>query len=391
MNYERYCFESSHPDHQQQVERNTLLTNYIKRFYAAPTGCYGHDQVHQIQSQQGANRYASPDFRLKDTIYNIRFQNTLGKKMLEALAAMHEQGFSHQDIKPDNIVLCLNSSQQIVVKLIDMDFMTTCERERELPNAGCLTFMPPEAKTTESDGSVSYTPINGDSFAMGMTIRSAASFSMAEISLVGELQRVDRSRQDDEIAGFMNSGYAWMISRDTVVQTQKHVAAKMKVTPELLMIKDIADTMLARVPGKRQQCREVLKWKFFSDPAHILSDQQFTDHALRIVRFGVVASSSSLQRINDEGPGNKGYLPVLRRIAKDRFRYHYQMTSMCQRGFSSLQKADDAVSAEEKKLNASATCRQAGRSMMNMMSLGAQFGGMSIADKKLAYNRELFE
>ena len=188
--------------------------------------------------------------QLADIQTHTAFKNTLALKVLLAVNAFHKQKFGHNDLKPANIVLCLNKSGAVDVKLIDLDFMTELGCARLLPDAGTETFMPPEANQPEADGSISYTTELGDSYATGMSIRMIAGFSETEVGLVNQLQQLDEDDRDTCLAEVQLSNYHWAISDDTKVQSCFAIAAKLKVAPHLITLNTLPMQCSIQIQGK---------------------------------------------------------------------------------------------------------------------------------------------
>ncbi|EGF31721.1 hypothetical protein IMCC9480_3494 [Oxalobacteraceae bacterium IMCC9480] len=284
----------------------------------------GDDGRHQLN---GVYMFRQANFKLKDAVYNQRFINTLGKKVLTALADLNEAGLSHQDIKPENIVLVKNEKGHIAVKLIDIDSIRDNPKRKVRPHMGTLIFVPPEGVMNKKSGEVSYSGEKGDAYAMGMTLRKIIGFSQTEIGHLSRLQKekialqlekphipashysVMEKKLDAEIASFDTVG-------DFRVQTQSHVKAINATVPEALSLKDIADLMLKDQPEKRVSAKGILDgYDFFNKPESMLDDDEFSAHAQKISEFGVLADKDQIKAANRSDRSSPAGLAQLRRAA----------------------------------------------------------------------------
>jgi hypothetical protein len=104
---------------------------------------------------------------------------------------------------------------------------------------------------------------------------------------------------------------------DFKVQNILHIQAIRGAVPEALSLKYMADLMLKDHPGKRHSAKDVLTdYPFFSDRKNLLSEEEFSNHAHRICRFGIVTEREESQLINEEGhPAHAGSLASLRQTA----------------------------------------------------------------------------
>lgn len=390
-NLARRVFEPFETNAGQEDLQLYLLLSYSMRFDKMPDSAGAGIDENSFYQFKVNQRLYDPDFKLKDPIFNLRFQNTVGMKILQAVSALNEQGFSHQDIKPENVVLCLNSDNQLEAKLIDLDLLTSTGQTGKLPKAGSLIFMPPEGKYAQANNPISYTPVKGDAFAAGMTLRAVSGFSNAELGVVSELQAMKKHDRDMEVRSLLRSPMEDLISDDSLVQTQIRVAAKMNVVPELVTIHDIADTLLKKNPGKRLSCTEALKLKFFQEPNKFLSDSEFTEQAMRIVRFGTVAPTDAIDSINCVDKMAAGCLPVLRYTDRDFARTSLANHDPNYRAFTSNAKVHEAIDKEERALKTSANLRRVGRGVTHL------FGKLSLAEEESSsekfrhYERNLYK
>lgn len=391
--FTRFCFEPTRIHWSQEFYRNGLVAAYSRRFDLIPAALCTIQQQAAYCQQKGQERYAAPGFKLKDVVYNIRFQNTLGLKMMQALSSIHENGFSHQDVKPDNIVLCMNPAGHLDVKLIDLDFLTPISSERKFPRGGCRGFMPPEAYKAEADGSVSYRPINGDSYAMGMSLRAVAGFSIKEMFKTSELQCMTTEKRKAALRRANWDMSSLLATKDNQVQNQTRVAAKMHAVPRLVMLRDIADTMMKRDPGKRLTVSEAVATRFFQIKENFLTDSEFTDHAADILRHGVAANRRHVAEINGADGSNTGYLRPLRDAGERAIRSQAAAQDSAYRQLAGESEVERAIDREESALQARAGMREAGRRIagaLERVGLIAPKDAAARENDLQQYKRDLF-
>lgn len=123
FNVLRIYFESNKTTEKLTVNSKNLLNKYSKTYHFPNTGTLRPEELKEFQEKAAIENFNSDKFKLKDPIFNQRFLNTLGKKMLTSLANFNNSGLSHHDIKPDNIVFVQNDVKNISVKLIDIDLI----------------------------------------------------------------------------------------------------------------------------------------------------------------------------------------------------------------------------------------------------------------------------
>jgi serine/threonine protein kinase len=130
---------------------------YRERFLreARAAAAIDHDHIvaiHQVGQERGVPFLAMP--RLKGESLRMRLQRErrlpvpdvlrLGREIAEGLAAAHERGLLHRDIKPDNIWLDSRGR----VKILDFGLARSCHAEKNLTQSGDVlgtpNYMAPE-------------------------------------------------------------------------------------------------------------------------------------------------------------------------------------------------------------------------------------------------------
>lgn len=312
--------------------------------------------------------------------------------MLESLADMHDCNISHQDIKPDNIVITQDLNDKIAVKLIDVDLIKTVIDHRELPEIGCQPYLPPEAVRAECDGSVSYTGFKGDAYAMGLTLRKVCGFGDSECYRLSEMQKrahienqlaeaacypePDPAKANADFEDFSEAANLVGAIGDNAVQDQSQINAIMHAAPIAVTLKDISDLLLQIHPGRRYKIKDVLECGFFSNHENFLNNKEFSQHALRIHRFGLLIPK-------DDMPIEPGKLPPLRQAARTAAIKNRGGTPIKNSpvGFSLGERS--LVEIEEKKLREEAIARRKQRRFQQAFNLDNP--NLKIADLKLQY------
>lgn len=391
LNVLRTYFESNKTiNNLNEKSKNSLLT-YSKLFHQLPSNISTQAEFNAFHQKTMSEIYNSDKFKLKDPVHNHRFLNTLGKKMLTALATLNNKKLSHQDIKPDNIVFVQESNKNISVKLIDIDLVKMNEGSPKQPSAGCVPLMPPEALINERDGSVSYLGVKGDAYAMGLTLRRSIGFSLEEVIATSQIQKVKVAIESKSIDGLNQetvkkleeSIRAMNLSEDAHIQNQLHVKAVINAVPQAVSLKDMSDLMLKEHPGKRLTANDVLTdFSFFNDPEKILTDEEFSDHVLRINRFGMLIDQADSHRINYASEISSTSLSILRQNANTEMIRFRQQEPDGPPGSSLSAKETEKVSKAEALIQAQAGMRRLGRSLGAML-----IGKGDVADQKLQYKK----
>lgn len=393
FNVMRSYFEPDTDHSGLSAEAINMLGRHSKKYDEVRSDLPNESAIDTYHECAGMAHFQSDEFKLKDPEFNRRFVNTLGMKVLSALAALNDGGYSHGDIKPDNIVLCHDAEGHVAVKLIDLDTLKPISPERALPESGCLPFMPPEACLPERDGSISYLGVKGDAYAMGLTLRKLFGYGNRDIDGIGQMHKakalLDRkeskgkAKTEEDIATIKEIQELLeqiKLADDNHVQNQLRIAAIMKAAPEALTLKDVSDLMLKEHPGKRLTASEALECRFFKRQENLLSDKEFSAHVLRILRFGTVTRPDEIALINDKREDSTGNLAKLRKKSSHALMKSQRPGAGAGSSTGLTRQETDHVNKAEAGLQAQATVRRAERRLAGLLRAKP-----SIADLKLQY------
>lgn len=265
-------------------------------------------------------------------LHHERFLQTLAHKLLSALQQLHDvHGFSHRDIKPDNIVLVRDCHGQFSVKLIDLDFMHPEPAPAALATHGTLCFMPPEAFLRADDGSITYNGRKSDVYAMGLTLRKAIGFGELELYAVSQKQKIDclvahGVRLETAARAFCRRGEASAIvadlqrsvgAADNCIEPSAAIRALVERTPGALTLKSVTDLMLQAQPEQRAAPGSLLQLPLFDtdNPDQLLSDVEFLECTVRIIQDGMTLDEHATRQLNGKLSADMRYLPAMRHVA----------------------------------------------------------------------------
>lgn len=345
FNILRVYFEMPRPPVEVKLQALELLKRYSEKVNR-PGGNLTPEQVSAYHLEQATLKLQRSDFKLTDQIYNQRFLNTLGKKMVATLAQLHAKGFGHCDVKPANIVLCQGTNGVVSVKLIDIDLLKPIMTERTHPIGGTPAYLPPEVLKTMPDGSIPFKEDIADSFAMGVSLREILGFTGLEISALRGFLKLDKAGRKR----YARSAGGSFLQNGNRPQNHTRIAAKMHVAPEMIALKDISDMMLKADVGKRRTAREVLAMDFFRRDENFLSDQEFSSHALFIVALGALIPADHKSVVNDDSPDAVRLMAAMRISSQLKYNAHTEANIMSSGKFASVEALQQAIDRRERYL-----------------------------------------
>ncbi len=373
FNLLRTNFEGSKYFTKLTTQAKNLLNNYSLTYYDGYYTNYLLTSDMQPVIDVSRAKFESPDFGPKDTVFNQKFLNTLAKKMLAALAKLNDIDISHQDIKPDNIVLVQDSAGNIKVKLIDIDLIQPIKGERKIPEAGCIPYMPPEAHMGERDDSISYVPVKGDAYAMGITLREVLGFTFDETDylsknlLLASIYEARRKNYDKRACKNNEAKRVAEVKRldphgGFIVQDQLPIIAIRNAIPSALSLKDMGDLMLKDHPGKRLTAKDVLNdFPFFDNADNLLTDAEFSDYVRRILRFSVVTPREAVLSANKSNPEENTGMIRLRHSANEKMILNRGENLKGYKGGTLSKREEDIIAQRHAGLQFQAGLRRAGR------------------------------
>ncbi|MBC7500804.1 MAG: hypothetical protein H7315_09945 [Herminiimonas sp.] len=358
LNQQRVYFEMLDADPLLRERAMNLLADYAIRFQPARA------TDREAKLAAAADWYARPDFKLKDPVYNQRFLNTLGKKMLQSLAVLHAHGFSHQDINPSNLVLSKDRHDNLAVKLIGLDLIENSASSTTQPYGGSDRFLPPEAASSTAGGSHRYTGEKSDDYAMGLCLRKLAGFGDEETYMMTRLQRLEAAEvfgvepdEHPEIEQMIVAVNAFELDEENAVEVRTRVIAREQVAPQTLRLKDISDLLLSKPPAQRHNSTEALDIEFFKIPDNFLSESEFSAHAIHILRMGIFSVTDDREHFNDENNENGAprTLAALRSHTDVEMREHVDRFVIARTRFHDRGDLEYGVAVQDAVLEAQAT------------------------------------
>ncbi len=76
-----------------------------------------------------------------------RYMTEIIRQAAEALAWVHENGYMHLDVKPENFLVSFRGANKVMVKLTDFDLTTPKDKTGPRPQRGTPAYMAPEQIT----------------------------------------------------------------------------------------------------------------------------------------------------------------------------------------------------------------------------------------------------
>ena len=98
LTYTRANLESARSSHDLSERVLRDLARFAQENDRAPRPSFTAEQVKQLRREQAPKIFDAPQFVLKDRDTNDKYRNTLARKMLQAIAAMHVAQLAHMDV-----------------------------------------------------------------------------------------------------------------------------------------------------------------------------------------------------------------------------------------------------------------------------------------------------
>ena len=267
-----------------------VLADYAEQYGKTHTGSTA-GLPNEIHRHNGKELFALPDFPLNDSQKILKFRNTLARETLYALCRLHGIEFTHNDIKPQNIVLTQSPDGTVSAKLIDIDVIRDKLKVQSL-RGGTPFYRPPEASPRKISYFSPYDAEKGDGYAMGLSLRQISGHSRADTLLATQQQHAKAQLIDLEGEYARTRGPALMQRilelRSTLVHLSSRSATLVRNREEIgqaACLKDVSDLLMQVAPSDRITPRQAIDLEFFKNEDNFLSKKEFSDDARIIVRL----------------------------------------------------------------------------------------------------------
>lgn len=244
----RFAFDPANHDSPDAIDIKMAMVQKAAR--KADDGDIG------TASQKAVNEVLSNP--LSSPRVGTQFQNRLAYQMLQAINQMHQAGFSHNDIKPNNFVFAFDEQGLLVVKLIDFNLSEKIEqgigRARQL---FCLGFAAPQVGKSDATNH----PIYNDAYSAGNTFRFLLGMPMSAL--------------EDNFWAAKNFDQFGKDRAHKTVSDRKDIEAKHKVIPEMAVLSELCDLLCHPKMSRRYTVKQALASPVFTQPQAMLSAQEF--------------------------------------------------------------------------------------------------------------------
>lgn len=233
--------------------------------------CSTPQQLALLRRQQAFKIFDSKLFVIKDPEQSRRYRNTLAKKMVEGVAAMHRQNLAHMDVKVNNIVLHQDEQGNVRVKLIDIDNLEQSLTLPGGPTVASKLYAPPEVDCDYG----TYDCEKADSYSTGICMRLIAGTSYDDIETLQDAQQkrfqlgpaIARARQAE------GPGASVVMPASSAVSGTS--------------LRSISDLLLQPNTCDRWTANDLLRHRFFLDRSEFLADEDFSKFSNLLVRFRI--------------------------------------------------------------------------------------------------------
>lgn len=210
-----------------------------------------------------------------------RFKNTMAYQMLQSVKQMHQHDRAHNDIKPDNFVLAYDNNNQLRVKLIDFDLSKSVSKTvGQARDVYVRAFTAPQASKNE----INNNPACNDAFSMGCTFKLMNGEPIDSLVLQSMLLR-------NEIVSANGKSIK-------PVEDRRTIEARFKNIPELTTLNDLSNLLCHPHMKKRYTIEQALQSPLFKHADNMLSEQQFSEMAEKIVRHGHMIPTETVKNLD---------------------------------------------------------------------------------------------
>lgn len=206
----------------------------------------------------------------------VKLLNTLAFKMLLAVNEVHQGGYVHRDIKPDNFVLTKVDGEGFKIKLIDYDFLKDEATATGFPaDVYCRVYSSREVSKVAPNNLA----FQNDSYSLGVSFKRILGHSSIELI---EDYNANRAQQKNVVD---------RLSVDAVLLSK----------PDIFELSGLSNLMRHDHPGKRISVSESLEMPTFT-PERMLDEDELETFLSELVRYYQCFDRKEIQEFNPAIP-----------------------------------------------------------------------------------------
>ena len=202
-----------------------------------------------------------------------QFQNRMALEMLLAVDQIHQKGYVHRDIKPDNFTLVIDQKTgKLSIKIMDFDFLRTEEYADHRRKGIFHSFASPQQRR----GGINSKAKLNDAYSLGATLGRVAG---------------DSALTTYEIAQAARKGESKVMSKEAY-------DAMKRSNSDLLALTHVAQRMMHHESGRRLSVQQALQEPLFADTSRVMSEEKFQEKLLSLAKISSVLSPDILERFD---------------------------------------------------------------------------------------------
>lgn len=286
LSYLRYL---THPDN---VGAPDWQANLEHIFGINPNGA-GNSQVRRsataladaaTQRMEAVVRLSGSSFADPEKVR--RFMNRLAFQMLESVNQMHQAGFAHNDIKPNNFVVATGPNGYLRVKLVDFDMSANIGNTIGVPREiYAKLYAAPQVQSTESNNN----PRLNDAYSVGCSIKALEGATTMELIERRAMATGRRDEFGESIASRLvksatGAPLVFSANRNKPVMHRREIEALHRHLPEFADLHTISDLLCHPNSGKRYRIDEAMNAPPFNQPEAMLDEREFSDMLGQAIR-----------------------------------------------------------------------------------------------------------